>query len=174
MKSSYQRTARLMRIASLPLMLLAAGLCGQSAFAGGNNSGAPSGATVAGATTTPTTSMNGLTSVILSGTSPAQTTTTTTTSTGGTVLTTSMTLPSGSVQSTLQGAGLNLDPGQSHELRGPTGASYTVGPTNANIGTTIVRTASSQAAGLLAERISQVVGGGTIFQGVRAPAPSAR
>ena len=36
-------------------------------------------------------------------------------------------------------------------------------PSNANIGSTVVRSASSQAAGLLSDRISQVVGGGTLF-----------
>jgi hypothetical protein len=36
-------------------------------------------------------------------------------------------------------------------------------PSNANIGSTVDRSASSQAVGLLSDRISQVVGGGTLF-----------
>jgi len=46
-------------------------------------------------------------------------------------------------------------------------------PSNANIGSTVVRSASSQAAGLLSDRISQVVGGGTLFNvSPSTPAPS--
>ena len=109
MKSRKQVIARSMRIAALPLLLIAAGLCGQSALAGGNSSGQPSGTTVAGATTTPPPAVSALTAIVMGGSGPAVTTTTTTnTTTGVTTTTRTVSVPATVLGASFSAVGLSL------------------------------------------------------------------
>lgn len=136
-----QNKSRSLKIVVLPLLVVASGLCGQSALAGGSSSGQPSGSTIAGTAMTPTATMSGLTSVILTGSGPTSTVTNTPVAGGGTQTTTTVTVPSASVSSVFNNLGVRYDPGASYE--GPSGSTYsfrtTQGPNNIN--PTIVITA---------------------------------
>lgn len=141
MKSRKQVIARSMRIAALPLLLIAAGVCGQSALAGGNASGQPSGSTVAGATTTPPPAVSALTAIVMGGSGPAVTTTTTTNTTTGAVTTTrTVSVPATVLSASFAAVGLSLPaPGGVSTFVGA-GGTFTV--TN-NSGTVTVSFAST-------------------------------
>ena len=141
MKSRKQVIARSMRIAALPLLLIAAGVCGQSALAGGNASGQPSGSTVAGATTTPPPAVSALTAIVMGGSGPAVTTTTTTNTTTGAVTTTrTVSVPATVLSASFAAVGLSLPaPGGVSTCVGA-GGTFTV--TN-NSGTVTVSFAST-------------------------------
>ncbi len=127
MKINMQLKSPSLRFVVLPLLVVTAGLCGQSASAGGNGSGQPSGSTLAGTSAVPTATMSGQTSVIMTGGSTT-TTETTPTGGGGTVTTTTVTLSATSVLNTLNSAGLNHDPNSTVQYVGPSGTVYTVSP----------------------------------------------
>ncbi|MCC7227444.1 MAG: hypothetical protein IT507_12225 [Burkholderiaceae bacterium] len=57
MKSPTPRVARTVRFTALSLLLIAAGIVGQPALAGGNAAGAPSGVTLAGTSSAPPASV---------------------------------------------------------------------------------------------------------------------
>ena len=125
MKSPYQRIARSMRVASLPLILLAAGFCSQSAFAGSNGSGAPSGATVAGTSSVPTPGQSAQTGLLLNSSAPVFT--------NGVTPPNSQYLPGTSVRFTtntlqyqLSAVNIVYTPGTSQTLQGPGGNLYTI------------------------------------------------
>ena len=141
MKSRKQVIARSMRIAALPLLLIAAGVCGQSALAGGNASGQPSGSTVAGATTTPPPAVSALTAIVMGGAGPTVTTTTTTNTTTGAVTTTrTVSVPATVLSASFAAVGLSLPaPGGVSTFVGA-GGTFTV--TN-NSGTVTVSFAST-------------------------------
>ena len=141
MNSRKQVIARSMRIAALPLLLIAAGVCGQSALAGGNASGQPSGSTVAGATTTPPPAVSALTAIVMGGSGPAVTTTTTTNTTTGAVTTTrTVSVPATVLSASFAAVGLSLPaPGGVSTFVGA-GGTFTV--TN-NSGTVTVSFAST-------------------------------
>ena len=134
MKSRKQVIARSMRIAALPLLLIAAGLCGQSVLAGGNSSGQPSGTTVAGSTTTPPAAMSALTGIVMSGTPVNSTTTTSTSSTGVTTTTRTVSMPASALTATFSSVGLSLPAaGASQTYVGSSGATFTVTNNNGTI-----------------------------------------
>ena len=93
---------------------------------GGNGAGQPSGSTVAGSTTTPTATMSGLTSVILSGSGPTTASVTTPTSGGGTQTTTTVTVPASSVRTQLGAVGLVVGNDPNTTYVGPSGNTYNI------------------------------------------------
>lgn len=129
MKLDLQQKFRLSNAVVLPLLVVAAGLCGQPALAGGNGSGQPSGTTVAGSSTTPTATMSGLTSVIMTGSGPTSTVTTSPVSGGGTQTITTVTLPASTVNSRLGAVGLAYSYDPNVTYRGPSGTTYSFSAT---------------------------------------------
>ena len=125
MKSPYQRIARSMRVASLPLILLAAGFCSQSAFAGGNGSGAPSGATVAGTSSVPTPGQSAQTSLLLNNSGPVFTTGVTPPNSQY-LPGSSVRLPTATFQYQLSTVDIVYTPGTSQMFQGPGGNLYTI------------------------------------------------
>lgn len=141
MESSIRIKSRSLQVAVLPMLVLVAGLCGQSALAGGNGSGQPSGGTLAGTATIPTATMSGLTSVIMTGIGSTTTVTTTPTSGGGTQTTTTVTVPASSVARVFSNIGVRFDP--SARYQGVSGVTYSVEPiTHPVTGVTEIRVSS--------------------------------
>lgn len=130
MKTNITQRHNSLKAVLFPVLAFTVALYGQSVLAGGNSSGQPSGSTVAGSTSAPTTTMNGLTSVIVSGSGPGRTTVTTPTANGGTQTTTTVSLPASTVVNTLNGAGLNPSTTTETVYQGPSGTTYTLSPEN--------------------------------------------
>ena len=143
MKSSSPRVAHTVRIATLPLLFIAAGIIGQPALAGGNASGQPSGVTITGSTTTPPPAQSALTSIIMSGTPTTTTTTTTTSPTGVTTTTRTVTIPAASVAPTFAAVGLSVpSPGSTTTYQGSAGV-FTVTNNNGQVTVSFSQTTSS-------------------------------
>ena len=143
MKSSSPRVAQTVRIATLPLLFIAASLIGQPALAGGNASGQPSGVTIAGSTTTPPPAQSALTSIIMSSGPFSRTTTTTTSPTGATVRTTSVTVSAASIAPTFAGVGLSVpSPGSTTTYQGSAGV-FTVTNNNGQVTVSLSQTIGS-------------------------------
>ena len=129
MKINMQLKSPSLRFVVLPLLVVTAGLCGQSASAGGNGSGQPSGSTLAGTSAVPTATMSGLTSVIMTGSGPTSTVTTSPVSGGGTQTITTVTLPASTVNSRLGAVGLAYSYDPNVTYRGPSGTTYSFSAT---------------------------------------------